>query len=137
METTSEQDQVNDNRLFSKRVPAGKRTYFFDVKETRNNDIFITVSESRRRYDGKGFSKSVIHLYKEDFLKFADGLIDTIDYVRQELLPDFDYENPVYPTKNGFGNEEWSNEEYSGNNYDVEKLEEAKEMSEENVVEAD
>ena len=75
-----------DNRereeVFSKKVRAGKRTYFFDVKATRSNDYYITVTESKKRLEDGVFIKHKIFLYKEDFEKFAEGLKDTIDYIK-------------------------------------------------------
>jgi len=79
--------------LFSKRVRAGKRTYFFDVKSTRSNDYYLTITESKRRYkeDGFFYEKHKIFLYKEDFEKFINALKDTVDHVKDELMPDFDF----------------------------------------------
>lgn len=75
-----------DNRereeVFSKKVRAGKRTYFFDVKATRSNDYYITVTESKKRLEDGVFVKHKIFLYKEDFEKFTEGLKDTIDYIK-------------------------------------------------------
>ncbi|WP_448698442.1 DUF3276 family protein [Mucilaginibacter sp. AW1-3] len=68
--------------VFSKKVRAGKRTYFFDVKATRSNDYYITVTESKKRLEDGVFVKHKIFLYKEDFEKFAEGLKDTIDYIK-------------------------------------------------------
>lgn len=70
--------------IFSKAVRAGKRTYFFDVKATRRNDYYLTITESKKRFnkDGKSFyEKHKIFLYKEDFEKFADGLKEVVDYI--------------------------------------------------------
>src|SRR5476651_1609331 len=75
-----------DNRereeVFSKKVRAGKRTYFFDVKATRSNDYYVTVTESKKRLEDGVFVKHKIFLYKEDFEKFAEGLKDTIEYIK-------------------------------------------------------
>ncbi|MGV8878838.1 MAG: DUF3276 family protein [Sphingobacteriaceae bacterium] len=74
--------------VFSKKVRAGKRTYFFDVKATRSNDYYLTVTESKKRLEDGVFIKHKIFLYKEDFEKFAEGLKDTIDYIKsnQEVV---------------------------------------------------
>lgn len=78
----------NDQRgdLFAKAVRAGKRTYFFDVRSTRNNDHYLTITESKRRFaDGSDrpfFEKHKIFLYKEDFEKFVEGLQEAIDYIK-------------------------------------------------------
>ncbi len=76
--------------VFSKSVKAGKRTYFFDVKSTRGNDLYLTITESKKRFsdDGKvSYEKHKLFLYKEDFEKFAEGLntaIEKIDELRQD-----------------------------------------------------
>ena len=80
--------------IFSERVKAGKRTYFFDVKATRSNDYYLTITESKRRYndDGYTYEKHKIFLYKEDFNKFVAALNNTVDHVKTELLPDVDFD---------------------------------------------
>jgi len=82
------------NEIFSKRVRAGKRTYFFDVKATRSNDYYLTITESKRKYKDDGFTyeKHKIFLYKEDFNKFLDALTQTVDHVKTELMPEFDFD---------------------------------------------
>ena len=79
--------------IYSQRVRAGKRTYFFDVKSTRSNDYYLTITESKRRYkdDGYYYEKHKIFLYKEDFNKFIQALNGTVDHVKNELLPDVDF----------------------------------------------
>ena len=76
-----------DNRereeVYSKKVRAGKRTYFFDVKATRSNDYYVTITESKKRLEDGVFIKHKIFLYKEDFEKFAEGLKDTVDYIKE------------------------------------------------------
>ena len=83
----SEELEKNDRGdLFSKPVRAGKRTYFFDVKSTRGNDYYLTITESKKRFgeDGKFFyEKHKIFLYKEDFEKFIDGLTEAINHIRE------------------------------------------------------
>ncbi|MDB5012843.1 MAG: hypothetical protein JWQ25_1045 [Daejeonella sp.] len=68
--------------VYSKKVRAGKRTYFFDVKATRSNDYYVTVTESKKRLEDGVFIKHKIFLYKEDFEKFAEGLKETVDYIK-------------------------------------------------------
>ena len=86
----------NDNRMesiYSKRIRAGKRrTYFFDVRATRGNDYYLTITESRKRFTGEGYDRHKIFIYKEDFNKFIKGLNETVDYVKTELMPDFDFD---------------------------------------------
>ncbi|MBN1598246.1 MAG: PUR family DNA/RNA-binding protein [Bacteroidales bacterium] len=72
--------------IFSKAVRAGKRTYFFDVKATRRNDYYLTITESKKRFhkDGRFFyEKHKIFLYKEDFDKFIDGLTEAVDFIKE------------------------------------------------------
>lgn len=72
--------------IFSQAVRAGKRTYFFDVKATRRNDYYLTITESKKRYhkDGRFFyEKHKVFLYKEDFDKFVDGLTEAIKYIEE------------------------------------------------------
>jgi len=79
--------------VYSKRIRAGKRrTYFFDVRETRGNDYYLTITESRKRFDSDGYDRHKIFLYKEDFNKFIKGLGEAIDYVKTDLMPDFDFD---------------------------------------------
>jgi len=79
--------------VYSKRIKAGKRrTYFFDVRETRGNDFYLTITESRKRFDSDGYDRHKIFLYKEDFNKFVKGLSEVVDYVKTELMPDFDFD---------------------------------------------
>lgn len=83
----------SQEEIFSKRVRAGKRTYFFDVKATRNNDYYVTITESKRsKFDDGNFVKMKIHLYKEDFNKFSDGLAETIGHVKTTLLPEYNFD---------------------------------------------
>ncbi len=86
----------NDKKMesvYSKRIRAGKRrTYFFDVRETRGSDYYLTITESRKRFDSDGYDRHKIFLYKEDFNKFIKGLTDAVDYVKTELMPDFDFD---------------------------------------------
>ncbi|MBN8684474.1 MAG: DUF3276 family protein [Chitinophagales bacterium] len=82
-----------EESVFSKRVRAGKRrTYFFDVKKTRGEDFFITITESTRKDDGFGYKRHKIFLYKEDFNRFVASLNEVVDHVKTELMPEFDYE---------------------------------------------
>ena len=95
--------------VFSTRVPAGKRTYFFDVKATRSGeDFFLVLTESKRQ--GDGYRKHKIYLYKEDFGKFINGLHEAIDHVRDELLPDYEFED--LPEELAYGDEEEYDDEY-------------------------
>ncbi len=101
--TMGDYDNKEREEVFSKKVRAGKRTYFFDVKATRSNDYYVTVTESKKRLEDGVFIKHKIFLYKEDFEKFAEGLKDTIDYIKahQEVVEKrYEYsENQSEPTK--------------------------------------
>lgn len=95
-----EQNERKQESVYSKRLKAGKRrTYFFDVKSTRGNDYFLTITESRKRFDDNGYDRHKVFIYKEDFNKFIKGLTEAIDYVKTELMPDFDFDafNHEYP----------------------------------------
>lgn len=79
--------------VYSNKVRAGKRrTYFFDVRQTKGSDYYVTLTESTRRFNGEGYSRHKIFLYKEDFNRFVEGLQDAIDHIKNDLLPEFDYE---------------------------------------------
>ncbi len=84
----AEFDKQERDEVFSKRVRAGKRTYFFDVKATRSGDYYLTLTESKKRFEDGVFIKHKIFLYKEDFEKFTEGLKDSMDYIRsnQEVV---------------------------------------------------
>lgn len=88
-----EENNNEREEIYSERVRAGKRTYFFDVKATRSNDYYLTITESKRRYkdDGYTYEKHKIFLYKEDFNKFTTALNNTVNHVKDELLPDVDF----------------------------------------------
>lgn len=103
----------NNDSIFSKRLKAGKkRTYFFDVKATRGNDYYITLTESKKRLYDEGYEKHKLFLYKEDFNKFIKALGETIDYVKTELMPDFDFDafnhdQEYYPPANDDDNQNY------------------------------
>jgi len=88
------EDYNNNDReeIFSKKIRAGKRTYFFDVKSTRASDYYITITESKKKQDSGLFVKHKIFLYKEDFNKFMDALNETVAHVKTELMPEYDFE---------------------------------------------
>lgn len=106
-------DNRSNESIYSKRLKAGKRrTYFFDVRTTRASDYFITITESKKRSDDRGYERHKMFLYKEDFNKFLAALTDTINYVKTDLMPDFDFD--AY--KNDFENEEHHNMEAATEN---------------------
>jgi hypothetical protein len=95
----NEEKMENDSKfreeIYSKAVRAGKRTYFFDVKSTRRDEFYLTITESKKRFEQDGsfhFEKHKIFLYKEDFEKFIDGLQEVISYIDQNQQDDSDSE---------------------------------------------
>jgi hypothetical protein len=81
----SQRDERED--VYSKVVRAGKRTYFFDVKATKGNDYYLTITESKKRAGRDGrffFEKHKIFLYKEDFEKFEEGLAEVINFIKEK-----------------------------------------------------
>lgn len=84
-------ENENEEEVYSKPVRAGRRTYFFDVKATRNDDYFLTITESRKKVGKDGavfFDKHKIYLYKEDFEKFTEGLEDVVSFIKKHK-PEF------------------------------------------------
>ena len=87
----------NQDELYSRPVRAGKRTYFFDVKATRGKDLYMTITESKRRFDDHGnvsYSKHKIFLYREDFEKFEEGFLDAVDKIA-ELMESGEFRDPI------------------------------------------
>ena len=113
--TTTVAYENNEKRMesvYSKRIRAGKRrTYFFDVRTTRGNDYYLTITESRKRFNDDGYDRHKIFLYKEDFNKFLKALTEAVDHVKTELMPDFDFD--------AFNHDNDSDEGYSENGVDT------------------
>ena len=114
--------------VYSEKIRAGKRTYFFDVRATRSNDYYITITESKRKYNGRGYDKHKIFLYKEDFNKFLSTLQTTIGHVKTELMPDYDYDefdrrNAERYEENGRTEGEAPQESEEGVNFEMEQEE--------------
>lgn len=88
-----DQNEQKQESIYSKRIRAGKRrTYFFDVRATRGNDYYLTITESRKRFNDNGYDRHKIFLYKEDFNKFLKALTEAVDHVKTNLMPDFDFD---------------------------------------------
>jgi hypothetical protein len=92
-------ENERDNRfkksaaVYSKTIRAGKRrTYFFDVRTTKSNDYYITLTESKKKFNDDGYDRHKIFLYKEDFNKFVEALNDAVNHVKQDLLPEYDFD---------------------------------------------
>lgn len=101
--------KMDKNGVYSKRVKAGKRrTYFFDVRSTRSNDYYLTITESKKRSDDETYERHKIFIYKEDFVKFVNAMQETVDYIKTELLPDYDFDahNHDYDDDNSNAEEE-------------------------------
>ena len=89
----NDRSQRRFESVYSKKVRAGKRrTYFFDVRKTKGEDFYLTLTESTRKFNGDGYERHKIFLYKEDFNRFLTSLEDVIEYVKTELMPDYDYD---------------------------------------------
>ena len=89
----NENNQRRFESVYSNKVRAGKRrTYFFDVRQTKGDDYYLTLTESTKRFNDDGYERHKIFLYKEDFNRFLSGLEDAVNYVKTELMPDYDYD---------------------------------------------
>lgn len=86
--------KFDNNAVYSKRVRAGKRrTYFFDVRTTKANDYYLTITESKKRFDDdNNYERHKVFIYKEDFVKFVNAMQETVDHIKTELLPDYDFD---------------------------------------------
>ena len=101
--------------VYSKRIRAGKRrTYFFDVRATRGNDYYLTITESRKKFNEEGYDRHKIFLYKEDFNKFLKALTEAVDYVKTDLMPDFDFD--------AYNHDQPAEGEYSSGSNGIEKI---------------
>ncbi|MBL7829833.1 MAG: DUF3276 family protein [Saprospiraceae bacterium] len=79
--------------VFSSKVKAGKRrTYFFDIRQTKGSDYFLTLTESTKRFNGDGYERHKLFLYKEDINRFVEGLEEAVRYFKEELMPDYDFD---------------------------------------------
>jgi hypothetical protein len=99
------------DEIFSKAVRAGKRTYFFDVKSTRKNDYYLTITESKKRFEddgGHSYEKHKLFLYKEDFEKFIEGLQDVFKYIKNNLEEEISNDDAtVHPANKGYADVEF------------------------------
>ena len=94
-ERRSDKEEFGE-QILSKAIKAGRRTYFFDVRATRGNDYFLTITESRKVVQNDGsttYDRHKIFLYKEDFVKFSEGLGEVIDFIRQNKPEFFEEES--------------------------------------------
>lgn len=120
----NERNQRRMESVFSKKVRAGKRrTYFFDVRRTKGDDFYLTLTESTRKFNGEGYERHKIFLYKEDFNRFMEGLQEAVDHVKTDLMPDYDYDE--YTRRH---------EEYEAQKLEEQKLEAQNNAAEEIVT---
>jgi len=125
IEKNENNEKIVREEIFSKAVRAGRRTYFFDVKATRKNDYYLTITESKKRFSKEGrpfFEKHKIFLYKEDFEKFNEGLNEVIEFINREQ-PRVQREEADTPVTEAEV-EESTNEDFT--NVDFEDLEDKK-----------
>lgn len=113
-----EQEQLEGSQdrpmesVYSTKIRAGKRrTYFFDVRATRSNDYFLTITESRKRFDNNGYDRHKIFIYKEDFNKFIKAVNESMDFVKTELMPNFDFDAFNHDEENSNAQETMTNNE--------------------------
>lgn len=86
-------DPKRNDLVKSLKVRAGRRrTYFLDIRRTKGDDFYITMTESTRRFHGDGYERHKIFLYKEDFNRFLGGLEEIVDYIKTELMPEYDFD---------------------------------------------
>jgi hypothetical protein len=86
-------DNQRQDSVYSLKMKAGKRrTYFFDVRKTKGEDYYLTLTESTKKMNGEGYERHKIFLYKEDFNRFLDYFQDAVNHVKTELLPDYDFD---------------------------------------------
>ncbi len=125
----NENNERRQESVYSARIKAGKRrTYFFDVRETRGNDFYLTITESRKKFEGEGYDRHKIFVYKEDFNKFVRGLTETVDHVKTVLMPDFDFD--VYNHDRPYEGED------AANDSSIIKTETAAENNSDKIVES-
>ncbi len=117
-------DQSNREEIFSKPVRAGKRTYFFDVKATRGRDLYMTITESKRRFDDDGnvhYQKHKIFLYREDFQNFEEGFVAAVEKI-DELMATGDYRDPIAEREAKYANSESNEDATAENDSDTSEL---------------
>lgn len=124
-----ENNEKKMESVFSSKIRAGKRrTYFFDVRATKGNDYFLTITESRKRFDDNGYDRHKIFLYKEDFNKFLKALTESLDYVKTELMPDFDFDAFNHEYDSAFVPEENTNKAAASTEVNTHEVLETKEV---------
>ena len=106
----NQEERREQEIVYSRSVKAGKRIYYLDVRKARNNDLYLSITESKRRHGEEGeapsFEKHKLFLYKEDFAHFVEGLNDVIGYVQAQLgeieqRPEYTPEAEAEPAEEG------------------------------------
>jgi len=120
------------NGVFSKVIRAGRRrTYFFDVRSTKNEEFYLTITESKKRFDSDSYERHKVHVYKEDFHKFIQTIEEVVSHIKT-LMPDYDYDEFTRPAQTINYDEDGNpiKEEYT---YDTDKqdTQDTEDMSEE------
>ena len=86
-------DNQRFDSVYTNKVRAGRRrTYFFDVRKTKGEDYYVTITESTKKFNGEGYERHKIFIYKEDFNRFLSSLEDAVNYIKNDLLPDYDFD---------------------------------------------
>jgi len=107
----------NLESVFSKKLRAGRRrTYFFDVKTTRSGDYFLTITESKKRFNEDGYDRHKIFLYKEDFNKFLEAMTETVNHVKTELMPNYNFDEFSHREGEEGHEHETTSDQENGNN---------------------
>jgi hypothetical protein len=117
---TGSEEKNQKEEIFTRVVRAGKRTYFFDVKATRKDDYYLTITESKKRLGKEGkvfYEKHKIFLYKEDFEKFTEGLKDAVTFI-DNGNNEIKASGPISETKTSVENETLTTEEFTNIDFD-------------------
>lgn len=86
-------DNQRFDSVYTNKVRAGRRrTYFFDVRKTKGEDYYVTITESTKKFNGEGYERHKIFIYKEDFNRFLSSLEDAVNHIKNDLLPDYDFD---------------------------------------------
>jgi len=92
-------DKKQQNGVYSKVIRAGRRrTYFFDVRTTKTEEYYLTITESKKRFENDGYERHKVHVYKEDFHKFINAIEDVVSEIKR-LMPDYDYDEFTRPVQ--------------------------------------
>jgi hypothetical protein len=113
--------------MYAQKLKAGKRrTYFFDVRATKYDDYYITITESKRKFNDGGYERHKIFLYKEDFNKFVEALQNAVDHIKSDLMPDYDFDQYNNPPEvvASIDVQNRRNEDYDGEDDNDESMEE-------------